>query len=80
MDNPDTGMAILKSFVSARGTRKQMTESEIHQNVPALGTEIAEPDLIKYLNRFVDLRILPASRDEAGLLELRHDALAAQNL
>jgi WD40 repeat protein len=77
MDNPDTGMAILKSFVSVRGTKKQMTESEIHQTLQAFGTEIAEPDLIKYLNRFVDLRIL-RERDEAGLLELRHDALAAK--
>jgi hypothetical protein len=77
MDNPDTGMAILKSFVSVRGTKKQMTESEIHQTLQTFGKEIAEPDLIKYLNRFVDLRIL-RERDEAGLLELRHDALAAK--
>jgi hypothetical protein len=77
MDNPDTGMAILKSLVSVQGTKKQMVESEIHKTLLAFGTEIAEPDLIKYLNRFVDLRIL-RERDEAGLFELRHDALAAK--
>ena len=38
---------------------------------------MGEPDLVKCLNRFVDLRIL-RERDEAGNFELRHDALAAK--
>jgi hypothetical protein len=77
MDNPDSGMAILKSFVSIQGTKKQMTAHEIQEALKAFGTETDESDIIKYLNRFVDLRIL-RDRDEDGHFELRHDALAAK--
>ncbi len=77
MENPDTGMAILKSFVSVQGTRRQMTEVEIMDSISAFGTVISRQDLLKYLTKFVDLRIL-RERDEAGYFELRHDALAAK--
>ena len=77
MDNPDTGMAILKSFVSIQGTKKQMVAAGIQESLRTFGTEMDEPDLVKCLNRFVDLRIL-RERDEAGNFELRHDALAAK--
>ncbi len=75
MDDPETGMAILKSFVSVQGTKKQMTEPEIRESIKTFGTELSASDLTKYLNRFVDLRIL-REHDEAGHYELRHDALA----
>lgn len=77
LDNPDTGMSILKSFVTVQGTRKQMTEPQIRESVKTFRIELFEPDLIKYLNKFVDLRIL-RERDESGNFELRHDALAAK--
>jgi WD40 repeat protein len=76
-EDPDTGMSILKSFVSIQGTRRQMNESGIKEAVKAFGIEISEPYLTKYLTKFVDLRIL-RERDEAGHYELRHDALAAK--
>ena len=76
-DDPDTGMAILKSFVSVQGTKRQMNELDILDAIKAFGTEISEPDLIKYLTKFVDLRILK-EKDESGHFELRHDALAAK--
>ena len=75
LDDPDTSMSILKSFVSMQGTKKQMNESEIMDSIGAFGTVLTEPDLLKYLNKFVDLRIL-RERDEAGHFELRHDSLA----
>jgi hypothetical protein len=77
MDSPDTGTAILKSFVSIQGTKRQMNASEILDSVGAFGTVIAETDLLKYLTKFVDLRIL-RERDEEGHLELRHDSLASK--
>jgi WD40 repeat protein len=77
LDDPDTGMAILKSFVSVLGTKRQMNESEILDSIGTFGTVIAEADLLKYLTKFVDLRIL-RERDEAGHFELRHDSLAAK--
>jgi uncharacterized membrane protein len=77
MDEPDNVTAILKSFVSVQGTKRQMTEKEILDSVMALGTNITEPVLVKYLNRFVDLRLI-RERDEAGHYELRHDSLASK--
>ena len=77
IENPDIGMAILKSFVSVQGTRRQMTEAGIVDSIGAFGTVISRPDLLKYLTKFVDLRIL-RERDETGHFELRHDALASK--
>jgi hypothetical protein len=77
LDDPDTSMAILKSFVSVQGTKRQMNEPEILDTIKAFGTDIKEPDLTRYLTKFVDLRIL-RERDEAGYFELRHDALASK--
>ena len=76
-DDPDTGMAILKSFVSVQGTKRQMNEQEILDAVKAFGIEIGATYLLKNLTKFVDLRIL-RERDEAGYFELRHDALASK--
>ena len=77
LDDPDTGMAILKSFVSVQGTKRQMNESDILDSIGTFGTVITEEDLLKYLTKFVDLRIL-RERDEAGHFELRHDSLASK--
>jgi hypothetical protein len=77
LDDPDTGMVILKSFVSVQGTKKQMNESEILDSIGIFGTVISEEDLLRYLTKFVDLRIL-RERDERGNFELRHDSLASK--
>ena len=77
LDDPDTGMAILKSFVSVQGTKRQMNESEILDSIRTFGLVITNDDLIKYLTKFVDLRIL-REKDEAGHFELRHDSLASK--
>jgi WD40 repeat protein len=77
LEDPDTGMAILKSFVSAQGTKRQMNESEIINSIGTFGTVITEEELLKYLTRFVDLRIL-RERDELGHFELIHDGLASK--
>jgi WD40 repeat protein len=77
LEDPDTGMTILKSFVSLQGTKRHMNESEILDSIGTFGTVIPEEDLLKYLTKFVDLRIL-RERDEAGHFELRHDSLASK--
>ena len=38
IDDPDTGMAILKSFISAQGTKRQMNESDILDSIGTFGT------------------------------------------
>jgi hypothetical protein len=40
-EDPDSGMSILKSFVSVQGTKRQMNEPEILDAVKAFGTEIS---------------------------------------
>ena len=75
LDDPDTAMAILKSFVSVQGTKRQMNESEILDSLRSFGKVVTKEDLLKYLTRFVDLRIL-RERDERDHFELRHDSLA----
>jgi len=77
MDDPETGMSILKSFVSVQGTKRQMNEIKILDLLGSFGSKISEPDLLRHLTKFVDLRILK-ERDESGHFELRHDALAAK--
>jgi WD40 repeat protein len=77
MDDPNAGMSILKSFVSVRGTKRPMTESEILDSIGVFGIKMAEPDILKYLTKFVDLRIL-RERDETGHFELRHDSLGSK--
>jgi WD40 repeat protein len=77
MEDPDIGMSILKSFVSVQGIRKRMTEADILDSSFAFGIVITEAVLLKYLARFVDLRIL-RERDESGHFELIHDSLAAK--
>jgi WD40 repeat protein len=77
MDDPDTCMAILKSFVSVQGTKRQMTAPEILDSIATFGKVIVEEDLLKYLTKFVDLRLL-RERDEGANFELRHDSLASK--
>jgi WD40 repeat protein len=77
LDDPDTAMAILKSFVSVQGTKRQMNESEILDSLGSFGKVVTKEDLLKYVTRFVDLRIL-RERDERDHFELRHDSLASK--
>jgi len=77
LDDPDTAMSILKSFVSVKGTKRQMNESEILDSIGSFGTVITGENLLRYLTKFIDLRIL-RERDEGGHFELRHDSLASK--
>lgn len=77
MEDPNTATSILKSFVSAQGTKRQMKEAELLDSIGTFGTVISESELLIYLSKLVDLRIL-RERDEADHFELRHDALAAK--
>jgi WD40 repeat protein len=76
-NDPDTGMAILKSFVSVQGTKRPMSESEVLDSAKTFGLVITDAELLKYLTKFVSLRIL-REKDEAGHFELRHDSLASK--
>ncbi|MFC2089206.1 NACHT and WD repeat domain-containing protein [Bacteroidota bacterium] len=77
LENPDSGLTVLKSFVSIKGTKRQITYEEVFESCRSLGHEVEEEELKELINKFVDLRIL-RDKDENGRYELRHDSLAAK--
>jgi len=77
MPEPDSALAVLKSFVSIKGTKKQMNTEEISGYAQTFGKNLEGQDLQSLLQSFVNLRIL-RDKDENGRYELRHDALATK--
>ena len=75
LEDPDTGLTILKSFVSIKGTKRQITEEEIIDFSRTLGKPIDKDSLIGLIQKFINIRIL-RDKDESGRYELRHDSLA----
>ncbi|MBA7533727.1 Tol-Pal system protein TolB [subsurface metagenome] len=77
LEDPDIGLVILKSFVSIKGTKRQITEEEIIDYSRTFGKEISPDTLKDIIHKFVNLRIL-RDKDENGRYELRHDGLATK--
>jgi hypothetical protein len=77
LTDPDTALAVLKSFVSVKGTKRQMTLEEVREYAETLGKPVEESALIDMLQNFVHIRIL-RDKDENERFELRHDALATK--
>lgn len=72
---PQRAEALLKTFVSDQGTKRQLTSSEALEWVNTIGTAMDLADVERLLQVFVTKRLLK-ERDERGRYELRHDALA----
>jgi WD40 repeat protein len=77
LDDPENGMAVLKSFVSVKGTKCQITEEEVIEYSGTFGKEIESVTIKALIQRFIRLRIL-RDKDENGKYELRHDSLASK--
>ena len=77
MDDPALADAILKSFVSARGTKRQLTAPEAAGSVQIFNPGIKTEQVREMILSLVNLRIL-RGEDEEGRYELRHDSLAAK--
>ncbi|KPK85187.1 MAG: hypothetical protein AMS27_08015 [Bacteroides sp. SM23_62_1] len=77
LEDPDTGLMVLKAFVSVKGTKRQITEEEIINFSKTFGKPINPERLTELVQRFVKLRIL-RDKDENNRYELRHDSLAAK--
>jgi len=77
LEDPDTGLILLKSFVSVKGTKKQVSLDDVSEFAETLGKKIPEEELKELIVRFVNLRIL-RGKDASGRYELRHDSLAAK--
>ncbi|MBP7514762.1 MAG: ATP-binding protein [Flavobacteriales bacterium] len=74
---PQRAEALLKTFVSDQGTKRQLTSAEAHEWVNTIGTPMELADVERLLQVFVTKRLLK-ERDERGRYELLHDALARQ--
>ena len=77
LENPEDAMAILKSFVSQKGTKKPANKEEIISYAKSLGKQIHPDEVELLIQAFVKLRIL-RDKDQNDRYELRHDALAAK--
>ncbi len=77
LSDPETTLAVLKSFVSVKGTKRQMTPGEISDYAQTLGRPIDESALQELIQTLIQLRIL-RDKDQNDRYELRHDALATK--
>jgi hypothetical protein len=77
LDEPDTGLAVIKSFVSIKGTKRQLTQQEVIETTRSLGIGIEENNASELLQKFVNLRIL-RDKDLNNKYELRHDSIATK--
>jgi hypothetical protein len=77
LDDPETGMVILKSFVSIKGTKHQITEEDVIEYSKTLGKDIDREAVKALIQKFIRLRIL-RDKDENRRYELRHDSLATK--
>lgn len=77
LSDPETGMVILKSFVSVKGTKQQRSEEEIIDYCMTFGKDASHESVRSSIQRFISLRLLK-EKDENGRYELRHDNLASK--
>lgn len=77
LEDPELGMVILKSFVSVKGTKHQITEEEVIDYSKTLGKNIDIDSVRSLIQKFIGLRIL-RDKDQDGRYELRHDSLATK--
>jgi hypothetical protein len=77
LDDPESGLVILKSFVSVKGTRQQINEEEVFEYSNTFGSNIGREEVKDLIHKFIGLRIL-RDKDDNGKYELRHDSLAAK--
>ncbi|MCX6303827.1 MAG: WD40 repeat domain-containing protein [Bacteroidetes bacterium] len=70
-------LTILKSFVSNKGTKRQVTDGEIAAYITTPGRDVDINRVRALLYKFITLRII-RDHDENGKYELRHDSLASK--
>jgi WD40 repeat protein/energy-coupling factor transporter ATP-binding protein EcfA2 len=77
LDDPETGLVVLKSFVSVKGTKHQITEEQVLEYSGTFGRKVDGEAVKELIQKFIRLRIL-RDKDEEGRYELRHDSLASK--
>ena len=74
-ENPDLAWKILKSFVTGEGTKKMVTATSIQEYFRDNNWQISDPDLSRYLQHFLHLKII-RNLDDLRIFEVVHDNLA----
>ncbi len=77
LEDPELGLVVLKSFVSVKGTKHQITEEEVLEYSKTLGKDVDTDDVRSLIQKFIKLRLL-RDKDQNGRYELRHDSLATK--
>jgi WD40 repeat protein len=77
LDDPEMGLIVLKSFVSVKGTKLQISEEEVIGYSRTFGQNTNKEIVKSLIQKFIRLRIL-RDKDESDRYELRHDSLAAK--
>ena len=77
LEDPESALVILKSFVSVKGTRNSIAEEDAIEYSKTFGKDIDREKTKDLIQKFIRLRIL-RDKDENGRYELRHDSLAAK--
>jgi WD40 repeat protein len=77
LSDPEEGLTVLKSFVSVKGTKHQITEEDVLDYSKTFGKSIDQESVKGLIQKFIGLRII-RDKDENGRYELRHDSLASK--
>lgn len=76
-NDKETVLTVLKSLVSEKGTKRQMTIAEIIGYLESRGQGIKDDLLLDIIRRLINVRILH-EKDHNNRFELRHDVLATK--
>ncbi len=77
LPDPNSALAVLKSFVSVKGTKRQIGIEEVHNYAQTLGKPLGESTIKDLFQTLIQIRIL-RDKDQNDRYELRHDALATK--
>ncbi|MCX6254214.1 MAG: hypothetical protein NTV31_07020 [Bacteroidia bacterium] len=77
MQHGDLGEAVLKTMISADGTKKQVNLKDISDNLQTTGHSPDQKLIEEILRHLIDVRII-TDKNELGYYELRHDAIAGR--
>ncbi len=77
MEDTKLAWQILKTFVSAEGTKLTLSKQAINDTLKGRKINITQKSLNKYINAFLNIKILRLLNEEEGdFYELAHDSLA----
>lgn len=77
MENPKTGLNVLKTFVTLQGTKIPRSPQEVMDELGRRKSALTQKEITATISYLVNRRIL-RDKDDSGRYELRHDVLASR--